>query len=50
MNFLYSDFRQINDNVVTMKNDVAHTTTVSDMQFSSIYKGLEEVLVHLNHY
>ena len=33
MDFLCSNFRQINDNVVTVKNDVARTTTVSDMQF-----------------
>ena len=27
-----SNFRQINDNVVTVKNDVTRTTTFSDMQ------------------
>ena len=32
MDFLRSDFHQINDNVVNVKNDVAHTTTVSDMK------------------
>ena len=50
MDFLYSNFRQINDNVVTVKNDVAGTTTVSDMQFfSSISQGLKEVLIRLGH-
>ena len=33
MDYLSSNFFQINDNVVTVKNDVARTTTVSDMQF-----------------
>ena len=32
MDFLCSNFCQINDNVVTVKNDVAHTTAVSYMQ------------------
>ena len=32
MYFLCSNFRQINNNVVTVKNNVARTTTVSDMQ------------------
>ena len=50
MNFLCSNFRQLKDNIVTVKNNVAHTTTVSDMQFfSSIAQGTREVLIHLNH-
>ena len=50
MDFLCSNFRQINDNVVTVKNDVSRTTTVSDMRFfSSISQGMKEVLIHLNH-
>ena len=50
MDFLCSGFRQINDNVVTVKNDVARTTTVSDMQKkTSIAQGLKEVIIHLNH-
>ena len=32
MDFLCSNFRQINDNVVTVKNDVDRTTNVSYMQ------------------
>ena len=32
MDFLCSNFRKINDNVATVKNDVTRTTTVSDMQ------------------
>ena len=32
IDFLCSNFHQINDNVATMKNDVAQTTTISDMQ------------------
>ena len=32
MDFLCSNFRQINDSVVTVKYDIAYTTTVSDMQ------------------
>ena len=32
MDFLCSNFCQINDNVVTVKNDVSRTTNVSDMQ------------------
>ena len=32
MDFLCSNFRQINDNAVTVKNDVACTATVSDME------------------
>ena len=32
MDMMFSNFRQINDNVVTLKNDVARTVTVSDMQ------------------
>ena len=32
MDFLCSNFLQINDSVVTVKNDIAYTTTVSDMQ------------------
>ena len=50
MDFLCYNFFQINDNVVTVKKDVACTTTVSDMNFSSIkYQGFKEVLIHLNH-
>ena len=42
IDFLCSNFRQINDNVVTAKNDVSRTTTVSDMQFfSSIAQGMK---------
>ena len=49
--YLCSNFPQINNNVVTVKNDVACTTTFSDMQFfSSITQGLKEVTIHLNHY
>ena len=33
MYFLRSNCRQIYDNVVTVKNDVTRTTTVSDMRF-----------------
>ena len=32
MNFLCSNFRQINDIVITAKNDFSRSTTVSDMQ------------------
>ena len=50
MDFISSNFRQINDRVFNVKNDVARTTTVSYMQtFSSIAQGLIEVLIHLNH-
>ena len=50
MDFLCSNFCQINDNVVTVKNDVARIKTVSDMQhFSSIAQGLKDVLIHHNH-
>ena len=49
MGYLSSNFRQINDNVVTLKNDVARTTTVSDMQFfSSIAQVLKKVLIYPN--
>ena len=42
MDFMCSNFRQINDNVVTVKNDVARTTTVGDMKsFSSTAQGLK---------
>ena len=45
------NFRQINDNVVTVKNNVASTTTVSDMKFfTSISQCLKEGLINLNHY
>ena len=37
MDFLCSNFRQINDIVVTVKNDVARTTTVSDMQKKQVF-------------
>ena len=37
MDFLCSNFRQINDNIVTVKNYVAHTTTVSDIQFFQVF-------------
>ena len=33
MDFLCSNFVQINDSFVIVKNDVARTTTISDMQF-----------------
>ena len=36
MDFLCSNFHQINDNVVTVKSDVARTTTASDMRFFKI--------------
>ena len=36
MDFLCYNFFQINDNVVTVKNDVACTTTVSDMQKNQV--------------
>ena len=50
MDFLCSNFHQINDNVVTVKNYVARTITVSDMQKRlGISQGLKEVLIHLNH-
>ena len=50
MNFLCSKFCQIDDNVVTVKNDVARTTTISDIQKgSSIAQGLKVVLICLNH-
>ena len=50
MYVLCSNFRQINDNVFNVKNDVACTETVSDMQFfSSIAQGLIEVLIHTEH-
>ena len=42
MDLLCSNFRQINDNVVTVKNDVARTTTVGDMKcFSNTAQGLK---------
>ena len=51
MYYLSSNFRQINDNFVTVKNAVARTTTISDIQKkSSIAQGLKEVLIHLNHW
>ena len=51
IDFLHYNFLQINDNVVTVKNDVDHATTVSDMQkHSSIDQVLKEVLIYLNHY
>ena len=50
MDFLRYNFFQINDNVVTVKNDVSSTTTVSDMKyFSGIAQGFKEVLIHLRH-
>ena len=50
MYYLCSNFRQINNNVVTVKNDVACTTTISYMQsFSIITQGLKEVIMNLNH-
>ena len=36
MDFLCSNFFHINDNVVTVKNDVARNTTVSNMQFFQV--------------
>ena len=33
MDYLFSNFFQINDNVVTVKSDVARTTTVSENAF-----------------
>ena len=51
MDFLHYNFLQINDNVVTVKNDVDRTTTVSDVQkHSSVDQVLKEVLIYLNHY
>ena len=48
--FLCSNFHKSNDIVVTVKYDVARTTTVNDMQFFSIFpKGLKEVIIHLKH-
>ena len=41
MDYLSSNFRQINDNVVTVKNYVARTTTVSDMQFFKYFSRFE---------
>ena len=42
IDFLCSNFHQINDTVVTAKNNVSRTTTVSDMQFfSSIAQGMK---------
>ena len=42
IDFLSSNFFQTNDNVVTVKNDVARTTNFSDMQlFSSIAQGIK---------
>ena len=38
-----SNFRQINDNVVTVKIDVACTTTVSDMQKRFKYSSRFEI-------
>ena len=50
MDFLCSNFRQINDNFLTVKNDVARTANVVGMQlFSSIAQGMKEVLIILNH-
>ena len=37
MDLMCSNFRQINDNVVTVKNDVDHTTTISDMHFFQVF-------------
>ena len=36
VDFLCSNFHQINDNAVTAKNDVACTTTVSNMHFFQV--------------
>ena len=36
MDYLSFNFRQIDDNVVTVKNDVARTITVSDMQKNQV--------------
>ena len=41
MDFLCSNFRQINNNVVTVKHDVARTVTVSDMKFFNYFSKYE---------
>ena len=51
MDFLCSKFRQINNNVVTVKNYVARTKTVSYMRFFPVIaQGMKEVIIHLNQY
>ena len=41
MNFLCSYISQINDNILTVENYVARTTTVSDMQFFKYFSRFE---------
>ena len=43
MNFLFSKFHQINDNVVTVKNDVAFTTNIIDMRNNFKYFSIYEI-------
>ena len=51
MDFLCSNFLQINDNVVTVKMMflVLHLSVICK-KFSSIDQGFKYVLIHLNHY
>ena len=51
MDFLCSNFRKINDNIVTVQNDVARTATVSNIRKnSSIAQVIKDVLIYLSHY
>ena len=49
MDYLCSNFHQIKDNFITVKNYNYRTTTFSDTHFSSIAQGLKEIIIHLNH-
>ena len=44
MDFLCSNFFQINDNIVTVKNDFARTTTISDMRKKFKYWSRYEIV------